>query len=444
MNIYLISPSSGNKRYAPPLGLLYIGSVLKEQGHKVTIIDRANSSNPELELCNPDIVGISAMTIQIKDAYYIAKLVKDKFPETIIAFGGYHVSAEPILTMQECPEIDIACKGEGEDFFLSLADGENYESIPNSVYRKDGNIIINDFKKITSLKNIPLPHYELLNMGRYTSLTDEVIAGVPVKAFPIINSRGCYYHCNFCASDIIHKQVRFHSVEYVIENIEYLLKNYKFDAFNFVDSMFLGNRAWAESICNEIIKRKLKIKWACSVRADSVDKDILKLMKQAGCFYINYGLESGSQRMLDDMNKHIKLEKNYEAVKLTNKAGILVNSAFLVNIPNEIEQDIEDTIRFLKTTNVYCAGINNLLPLTGSVYYKRLLESGKIKYSEKLWGEIGVLQPTDKIEIFSDIDKDKFIGLTQKANKIISQNNLRHYFSRNFIKHPLMCLKKVI
>ncbi|MGD0794012.1 MAG: radical SAM protein [Dehalococcoidales bacterium] len=467
MRICLINPLYGANSsisYSPPLGLAYIASSLEKNGHQIKIIDRVSlkykdgeiglgelDKKTEKEILNfePNLIGIGAMTIQIYDTQRVARLIRSipggkNYP--LIA-GGFHPTAEPELTLKECPEIDAVCQDEGELTMLKLASGESYENVDGMTFKKNNQVLSTGEKcPIADLDNLPVPARHLLDMEFYTRLNEIVIPNVPARVTTLITSRGCPFSCRFCANKLIYKTVRFHSVKYTIDEIYSILENYKVEALYFVDTEFLANRKRIELLCHELIDRKLnkKFRWACSARVDSVNDKILKLMKKAGCFFINYGFESGSQRMLDSMNKKTTVEQNSGAAMLTNKAHILVNSAFITNLPGENEDDLIATMQFIKNTKIYCTGLNNLLPLPGSPYYTELFKNGVLTYSDKLWEEIGALQSLDSIKIFSDMPKDRFIKLSRAINEMIARNNTKNYIRANWFRYPYRSAKRLL
>ncbi len=457
-------PKSSSITYSPPLGLAYIAAILEENGHDVKILDRMaiKYHNGEISLkeideltkkeiyeFQPSLIGIGAMTIQIYDAYHVVKLIRRFLKGNyIIGIGGVHPTAETELTLRECPEIDFVCRGEGEFTMLEIVSGKSLIEIDGLAIRKNREIQNNKNRKVFSnLDTIPMPARHLLNMKFYTKRNDKIIPGLHLRATTMVTSRGCPYNCKFCSSKLMFPAVRFHSWNRVLEEIETVMKDYGIEAVDFVDSMFLSDRKRAERICSELINSGLnrRLKWACSIRVDAVDKKILDLMKEAGCIYVNYGFESGSQEMLDSMNKRTTVRTNYTAARMTNEAGILVNSAMIVGLPGETEEDILATMRFLRNTKIYCSSINLLLPLPGSPYYKEFRSSGILNYSEKLWKEIGVLPASIKdIKFYSKMPRKKFLQLYQRLNSLVNYRNTINYLRRYWYKNPFITLKSLI
>jgi anaerobic magnesium-protoporphyrin IX monomethyl ester cyclase len=467
MRCCLINPLGTDPQVAcsPPLGLAYIAATLEKAGHEVKIVDRValQYRNPKADLreldgiaqreiagFEPELVGIGAVTIQVYDLQRIARLVRrmrngGNFP---IVAGGFHPTAEPSLTLEDYHEIDIVCRGEGEQAMLDLASGMEPGGIPGLSFKREGNLISTEERvPPRDLDLIPRPARHLLDMGFYCRLNDMVLSSVPLRAATVLASRGCAYDCSFCSSKLIYKSSRYHSPGYVLDEVESLAESYPIDAVSFVDSTMLPRRDRLEEICEGLIKRKLnkRLRWGCSLRANLVDEKILALMKEAGCMFVNYGFESGSQRMLDGMNKRVAVADNYRAARLTHDAGILVNSAFIVNMPGETEDDMRATISFLKNNGdrLYSVGLNPLLPLPGSPWYEEFVRDGTLRPSGELWSEIGALPESMRhLRLYTEMPRGRFMELYNEADRVATRNNIRHYIRRNLLRHPVYLLRK--
>lgn len=452
---------------SPPLGLAYVAAVLEQSNHSVKIIDRVSmlgrNQNNGIGLIDikmqaliqdfePDIIGIGVMSIQVYDLGRILKIIRRTpgLSHSLVVVGGFHATAEPELTLREFPEIDLLCRGEGEFTLLELASRKDIHDIRGLSYRLNGEIHhTEDRVPERDIDTYPFPARHLIDMNYYLRMNDAIISCVPAKAITQLTSRGCPYNCKFCSSKSLFKTQRYHSVDYVIREIHSMLEQYKFDHISFVDSTMLPRKDRLTELCTRLIDEKLnkRFKWGCSLRPDLVNKEMLKLMKHAGCIFVNYGFESGSQRMLDAVNKKDKVEDNHTAAKFTTEAGILVNSAFIVNLPDEQEDDIRKTIEFIKTNRkyIYSTGINALLPLPGSPYYRELLECGVLKHSEKLWGEIAVLPKSiETTMLYSSINRSKFIDLFTEASAVANKINIINYIKRNLLRHPIFVIKKAL
>jgi radical SAM superfamily enzyme YgiQ (UPF0313 family) len=473
MRCCLINPLWGSRNsivFAPPLGLGYIAGILEQNGYQVKIIDRISDyykfswmdlekldemTKKEILDFSPHFIGISATTIQAYDMLHVAKLIRslpggDNY---IVIAGGFHPTIEPQLTLKECPEIDIACRGEGEFTMLELASGRELRKVNGITFRENRRLYSTpDRLPLLEIDTLPFPARHLMDMKFYLRPCKANNPGLPVRTTTLISSRGCPYDCKFCASKSMHKKVKLHSWEYVINEFEELIENYYPKLITFMDDMFLVSRQRVEKICSCLIEKRLnkKIKWTCSARVDAVDGKILKLMREAGCVYIIYGLESGSQRMLDKMNKKTTVEQNRRAVHLANRAKILVNSGFIVNLPEETEEDFLSTIEFIKNNKIYMTNLNNLMPLPGSCYYKELGKAGKLDVinNRKLWKQIGVLPEyvgaVQELPIYSNIPKERFLELWHQGWEILEYKNNLNYILINWYYAPLICLKRLI
>lgn len=466
MKVCLINSLYGAESRSCPLGIGYLASYLRENNHSVKIIDRVPfyyKNNLDLDICDnltkkeilkfrPDIVGFTCMTSQIPDLIHISKKLK-KMPElnkSLFVAGGSHIITEPEWTLKYIPTIDVSVFGEGETVMLSLANEEKLEVMKGIAYKKNNKIIKNsNFLPQLELDQLPFPARDLMDMEFYCQPSNLTVPGIYARALTIITSRGCPGKCNFCASKVIEPMIRWHSVEYVIKEVEKIINDYpKVKVISFVDIMFLGNKKRGAQICEEFIKRGInkKVKWAVSIRADVVDKEILSLMKKAGCFYINYGFESGSQKMLDEMNKMTKVSDNFKAARLTKEIGILADSAMIVGLPNETEEDFAKTIEFIKKTQLFCSSLNILIALPGTEFYKRFISEGRLKYDANIWQKTADINSRNfKDRIYSNIAPERFLELYKIANiEIVRPLNAKNYIKYNWRSDPIGSFKEFV
>lgn len=465
MKVLLVNPISGYQVGSMPLGVGYLAAYLQTQGHEVGFLDRVPGfyqNNRDLafvdretrataETFRPDWIGITMTTAQVYDTYHVAKLLRQvpRARDAAIVVGGYHPTTEPGLTLRECAEVDIVVRGEGEFTFADLAAGGDLSSVLGITYRKDGQIVATPERPLhEKLDDYPPPPRSLYDAGFYCRRKADVLSGWYVKAATLMTSRGCPKRCKFCAAEVILPRVRFHSVDYVLAELEGILRLYDIEVISFVDIMFLSRWSRTEELCRRLIAEKLnrRLRWGASITADSVTKDKLGLMKEAGCRYLNFGFETGSQRMLDLMNKRVKVEKNHNAARWAEELGLMCNSAFLVGLPGETEADIELTAQFLRTYNIFSTGLNIMAPLPGSTYYREFLDAGILTYTPKLWGIIGAVfhdnSTRDDIPVFGDIPRDRLFQLVDQINsEIISPMNARNYIRANWRRDPRGALR---
>ncbi len=339
----------------PPLGIAWLAAVLRENGFKdISLIDSmANRYSNEdiidlLKKQGPDIIGISFGTQIRFSTFDLARLIKKNFPGVPLVVGGPHPTLTSQDTLENIPEIDIVVRGEGEISFLNLVkEIEKKGSLENvkgiSFRDKKGEIVHNpDETAIEDLDSLPLPARDLLPMERYEQTTNLS----KKRSTNIMTSRGCPYRCVFCS---VSKQwghrIRQRSAKNVVDEIEFLLKNYPFlEGIRFFDDTFTINKPRVLEICDEIIKRKLSFVWECEARANTIDSEIVQAMKRAGCEFIDLGVESGSNKILKNIKKDITVEQAIEAVKVIKKAGIGLKIFIMHGLPGETYEDIKKTV----------------------------------------------------------------------------------------------------
>lgn len=343
----------------PFLSVGYIASSLLLDQHEVLIVDAhafdlspAETAEKILEL-GAEALGISATTHNRFPAIETAKLVKQANPSVKIFAGGPHFGLSARDALRVVPEIDYIVKGEGEitscELLKTNFDQNKLAGVLGLVYRDAlGKIIENpDRPFIQNLDELPMPAWHLFELEKYPGTTS--IEKTGLKNIGIISSRGCPNQCIFCSSIALHKgRLRLRSPKNFVDELEYLYKTYGYRAFNFYDDTFSIVRGHAVDICEEIIRRDLKIYWYASGRVNTVDKELLALMKKSGCVRINFGIESGSPRMLKIIKKGITMEQARAAVKAAVMVGLEVTLNFLMVYPYETWADIALTVDAIK------------------------------------------------------------------------------------------------
>jgi len=391
MNILLIQPNY-RKIYAyaksekitpifPPFGLAYIAAVLKQNKISVKILE-ANALNlnheqikKEIENYNPDIIGITSTTALIEEAHEIAKLCPKKIK---VIIGGIHASSMPEETLEKFERFDYLARGEGEFTMLELAKGKKINTIKGLSYRKGKKIIHNkDRELIIDLDALPFPARELLPMNLYFS------AGAKQQPSDyILSSRGCPYGCIFCADHLVHgRKFRCRSPENIIKEVE-LLKERGVKDFDFIDDNFTFIPERVEKFCDLMIEKKLNktISWRCSngIRVDKINPPLLKKMKEAGCYIVSLGIESGNEQILKNMRKNINLEQVRKAVKWCREAGIETRGLFMFGNLGEDEKTMQDTINFAKLLDLDTATFHITIPFPNTDYWKIIKKEGEI------------------------------------------------------------------
>jgi anaerobic magnesium-protoporphyrin IX monomethyl ester cyclase len=369
------------------LGLASLAASLMKDGHQVKIVDMNVSSNPANLLreaitgFRPYFIGVTSTTPLIKKAYEIAAFTKKIDKKTTVLTGGPHPSALPEEVLAESA-IDCVVKGEGEFLINRIVLEGMSSSIPNIFYKKDGKVVKSERDDffVADLDSLPYPAYELFDIKHYHQ------PGISSRRQPVgylETSRGCYGRCVFCNKNIHGYKVRMKSCARVVDEMERMLK-IGFKEIQIIDDIFTADMVRAASICEEILRRRLNFFWypRGGIRVDRVNPGLLELMKRSGCYRIPFGIESGSQRVIDEICKGITLEQAEKAVAMAKRAGLETECYFMLGLPTETKEDIEKTIDFSIRLNPDYVKFAIALPLPGTPMFDKIAASGRIKTTE--------------------------------------------------------------
>ncbi len=417
MKLLLLSPPTISAIKAivgitgPPLGLAYLASMVRDK-HDVKIVDSlAEDLSYEdvkkiIKHYDPDVIGLTATTSMMPDAYIVAKMAK-KYNENVkIMIGGPHVTFTPERTLKECPYIDYVVRGEGEIIFKNLVTalekGQDVSNIKGLSFRKGDRVVNNPPQPlIKDVDSIPLPSYDLLPMDKY------VADGL--KFGTVMTSRGCPFDCIFCSSSLqFGKRWRGHSDARVLKELKILKEEYGIREIEFLDDTFTLNRPRAIRISKRIKEEGLDISWTASSRVDIFNKEVATAMKDGGCRAVYFGIESGTQKILDFIGKRITPEQSLKAVKIAKEAGLRVMGAFIIGFPQETKEDVKRTIKFSKKVGVDYAQFTIATPYPGTRLWTLALK-------EKLlltlnWRKFTTLDPVMKLEHFTSEQISKMLG----------------------------------
>ncbi|MBF0207700.1 MAG: cobalamin-dependent protein [Oligoflexia bacterium] len=359
----------------PPLGLAYIASSLERANHEIKIVDaqieNLNLSDIQntIKNFNPVLIGITTMTSNFRGALEVAKLAKDNNKITLVGGPNLEVFPEETLSYDS---IDFGILGEGDvsivKFVEALENKSSFENIPGLAYKKDNKIIVNPPELIQNIDELPFPARHLLPINKYSSL----ISQDPMTT--MITSRGCPYKCSFCFKQHADTKARFRDPISVVDEIESLVINNRIKEVMFYDDTIVTKRTHIEGICRELIKRKLKIRWESPSRVNSIDLDLLKLMKQSGCIRLRYGVESGDESILKEMNKQITGDQVKNIFKLTRSVGIESFAYFMTGYLNESRKMFENTMKLIKEISA-----DQIMITLTTPYPKTALEKNAIK-----------------------------------------------------------------
>jgi radical SAM superfamily enzyme YgiQ (UPF0313 family) len=415
-----------------PLGLLYIASMLEAASHDVWCIDAAAErldvarTVRRVEELRPDVIGIGSFTVTFETTKELAQALKGALPRVPIVLGSYHVTLVPNEAMRD-PSFDVGVLGEGEHTMLEIVEAYRHgpptaldlEKIQGICFRRpDGTLHTTPRRAaFKELDRLPFPARHLLPPDLYKPIPIDEHA---FPKFSMISSRGCPFHCVFCQK--AGSGYRMHSPAYVVDEMEHLVRDFGARDIAFVDSLFTANRKRVEGICDEIERRGVKVSWTCSSRVEIVDRAILQRMKDAGCWRTRFGIESGSDRVLDFISKGITKERIRAAVTAADEVGLRPKAFFMVGHMPDDEASIRETIEFAKSLPLHdvTVQINTILPDTPQ-------EAIWHKEGQK-WGRL-VRSSTDEKSFW----EPTFVPWGMEAEDLVS---LHRKFYRDFYLRP--------
>lgn len=438
MNILMIEVPTKERDGSVPFGLLYAASSAYRHGHNVKIVDlvKENLSNDDLlaliRKFSPGVIGMGGITSSYKRCKELIACIKQNFNDIPIVVGGVITSVADLLLMR-CGA-DYIVHGEAEITFPNLLSAlekdEDVNHVKGISFCVDGVMHTTALQKqISNLDNIPMPEFGLLHMGYYLETLDEwinhylpnqekgderILKILSRKGclFPIITARGCTHKCIFCYRH--HHGLRQHGVEYVINLIKHLHNEYRVDVFQINDELTTGNRSWVRDFCAAIKRENLQIAIIIlSARVDTVDEEILLMLKDIDCVMINYGYESGSNTILKEIKKGVTRDQALKAGLLTKKAGIMNIAEMIIGFPSETRQTVEETIDFLKQLDTWSISINTPIPFPGTALWDYAIEHNLIE---------------DKEEYVLGYERGRFINFTQLSDReLLSLVSRVHY-----------------
>lgn len=386
MKIALVQPKNPDFVFMPALGLLYIASILEKGGHDVKVFDENYDKDylKRLIVFNPSVVGFTCTTPSINRAVAAAETIKKYSPKIKIIMGGPHITLMADEVMQN-PHVDFCIIREGEYATRDLIDviaalSSDYSAIGNLVYRHDGAIVKNKavpFLTSEELERLPYPAFHLLDIDKVFSSSLHGLFYKDTRVLPVMTSRGCPHLCTYCCRTMGSK-IRYRSSGSVIAEIKYLIDTFKIREIYFEDDNFTDDRARAIEILDQIRIHfpGLYIKFSNGLRADNVDETILQKIKDAGGYWVGFGIESGSKSTLSMMRKNLDLETVKKNVRLAKKLGLKVSGNCIIGYPGEGEKEIRESIDFFKKLDLDSFAIVNLVPFPGTEVYRICRQKG--------------------------------------------------------------------
>jgi len=386
-----------------------------------------NEIRSVIEEYKPAVVGITSKSQNFASSCLVAKIAKEVNRQIIVIVGGPHPSIVGPNTLS-CPDIDIAVKGEGEntiaELLCAIESEKDVDNVQGIVYRKDWRVIENvgrDFIKV--LDSLPFPHQTAPE-----ALRDH--EQYPRTAFrSVLATRGCPYNCSFCGSNKIwSRRARFRSPENVIAEIGYL-QNLGLRSVHFDDDTFGINRKYISDLCNAFMTHCPQLKWSCELHVKLVDEQTISLLKAAGCYLIQIGIESGNNEILKQIRKNITIQEALAACEIIKKHGIELHAFFMVGFPQETEDTLNDTVVAMKAIKCDMLIYSIFTPYPGTESFEYCKERGLISDDH----DVSLYNHQSPLNCFCEnISPERFRILVSEIEEFVDRFNARNRMRRIF------------
>jgi len=435
--------------YFPPIGLLSISAMLERNEIPCKILDAEIENYNEKDIISAasalglKVIGLSVTTPEVKYVLNICKQIKEKNINSIIVLGGAHAIVRPEELIKE-ESITAVCCGEGEtslsEYVKALRDNNlNKRKIANLYYKQDGEIITPPENRFfENINDFPfLPLHKISHKNYLFSAPHPINRRVP--ALSMITVRGCPHQCIFCFKSM-GNTVRFMDPDRVVREIEHVYNIYGVRFIYFYDDSFIINRARTTEICKQLISKKLSLNWACYARANELDKEILTLLKEAGCIRISIGVESGSQKTLNIIKKNTTIRDYEKAFKIAHDLGIETRGSFIIGNPYETKKDIMKTIEFSKSLDIDIAAFKIMTPYPGTKVYEMASKGEGISLTSKNYDDyLRCNNSTIKLPNLSKKELDKLLRYAY-ISFYLNFKKLKYLWNRNLISSFLRLL----
>ncbi|OEU63509.1 MAG: hypothetical protein BA867_01685 [Desulfobacterales bacterium S5133MH16] len=450
--IFLIQPpltadelyARGSKTSAsliPPLGIAYIASYLHKYGHECRILDGVAEPFPLEKICeiarDYDVVGITVVSTYAVRAIELIHALKKYRSSQLVVVGGPHVTVMPKSLLEH--GADYAVIGEGEVTMYELveclgAGGRDLKEVPGLVFSENGQFVYTPPRiHIDPLNQVPLPARHLLPMHLYKN---SVARSTRQPSHSMLASRGCPGVCTFCSKKTFGTRTRYFSVDRIVEEFFLLRDKYGAKDVAVWDDNFVTNHEIVFAVCEQLKKRNFNIPWSVESRIDVVNRKVLHALKEAGCTFIAYGIESGSQRVLDHINKQVTKEEIVKTIHITKEAGIQIRGYFMLGLSTETKEEMEDTIRFAIELDTELASFTIFVPLPGTAEYRRALKSGTFVDPKYYLHKV--------VPEFNFLDYPIYVPEGMTASELLSIHRSaynRYYFRPRFLLRKLLSIR---
>ncbi|MBX3025149.1 cobalamin-dependent protein [bacterium] len=382
----------------PGMGMLMLAAVARQRGYRVHLIDAKGQGTPveevarRIEALRPDYLGLSATTISVTNAARIAERVQRARPAVVTIVGGAHVSAVPERTLTAFPSFDYGIAGEGEVALFALLErleqGAAVDDLPGVAFRRGAMVVANPRAPyIDDLDALPTPAWDLL--PDFPHRFQPTLFGYPrTPVATLITSRGCPFTCVFCDRSTSGRKGRLHGVARVVALCRELAERGARHIL-FLDDLFTVRKQRVVDLCQALIDAQLDLTWSCNSHPNLLDLPTLQLMRRAGCWQIAYGIESGSQRVLDTVKREVRIPRMRETLRLTRQAGIRTKGYLMLGHPTETSDSLRETEAFLRVAELDFCQITKFTPYPGTPAYPTIHQHGD--FSED-WQRMNAMQ----------------------------------------------------
>jgi len=408
----------GQRTIDVPLGLTALAAYVREHGFSVQIVDcnyYFKDTDLEFELwfiknyvekfSSIKVIGVTTTTPTINVSYRLAALCKRYYPDTVFVLGGAHASFVPDEALSN-ESVDCVAMGEGEDTLLELLQGQPFENINGLAYKKNTNGVVEFIRNKSRSRNkalddLPMPAYDLIDINSYRPIIGNFKR---LPAMMIVTSRGCPWSCSFCRRTV-GKMWTYRSAESLYNEFKYLNEKYGVKDVAIMDDVFTVSKQRVTDFCNLLIEKPLDVQWQCFARVDIVDEEMLLLMKKAGCWGIMYGVENFDQKILDNIQKGVEVEKVFNAMLWTKKAKLESRVCMIVGNEGDTHEVVNDNIRLLKKLDPDLISVSILTPFPGNDVFNKTIREDKILTYD--WDKYYGSTPIINIDSLSTEDVEK-------------------------------------
>lgn len=443
--ILIYPPINIIQKYNTPTGLLYVGTVLRKSGYNIKLIDCSVEPKYkkilENEIIDTDVLGVYAMSIHIKQLLPLLKHLKQINNKLLIVWGGPHA----MLFHEQTAEsnlADIVCKGEGEEVLLEIVRGLesgnlNLHEIKGITFKENGQIYSTPYREYIDMNKLPILDWSLIK--------PEVMDIVSKSICRVQASRGCPYKCTFCINLLTYNRtMRYRDPKLILDEIEYLVKNYNVKRIGFRDEVFLTNRKQVREIAQGLIDKQLKVSWIGNPRVEFlreryIDDEFIQLLVDSGLNKLQAGGESGSHRILKFLRKGIKVKDILNFIIRLKKFNIVPVIAFMTGIPTETKKEQKETLKLIRdilyiSPETFINGPANFRPYPGGELYDFCVKNYNFKMPQSLegWANIEILGGT-KLPWVKNLSLNTYLWMSVRASKFTRQK-LMSDIRNNLIK----------